>query len=274
MTRYAPMELAQAYLRTGELHYALEALDEQLAQHPHDDDARRLRGQLHARFGNPPRYADALTDYQAIQNKTAEDYVQLSIIHQHMNDVEKALAMMTRARQQDPHQERYAERVVHLYVSVGATAQALAVVRQQRQGWRWQQWEGDLCAQLGDFDQALTCYQHAIEGLHSVMQSIGKTPVLLAIEGRLCLRMADVLRRNGRLEESRTFLAQARRYLPPDATLNFLGGVLTFIGGDTEAGMNTCKKALHQMNEHLRRQMLNSLAEDPALTHLHESLLY
>ncbi len=272
MRRYAPMELAQAYLRTGELVYALEALDEQLAQHPDDDDARRLRGQLRARVGNPPRYADALADYQAICNKTAEDYVQLSIIHQHMGDIAQALASMAQARVLDPSQERYAERMVHLHVSEGALAAALAVVQQQRRGWRWQQWEGDLSAALGDPAHALTCYESAIQGLHKVMQTIGKTPMLLAIEGRLCLRMADALRRTQRLDEARVFLAQARRYLPPDATLNFLGGLLTFLAGDRETGINTCKKALQQMNDHLKTRMLTDLEEDPALAELRAEL--
>lgn len=268
MSRYTPMELAQAYLRTGELLYALEALDEQLTQHPNDDDARRLRGQLRARVGNPPRYADALADYQAIQHKTAEDYVQLSIIHQHMGDLAQALASMTQAHTLDPRQERYAERIVHLHVSAGALKEALAVVQQQRRGWRWQQWEGDLSAALGDYAHALTCYDSAIEGLHRVMQTIGKTPMLLAIEGRLCLRMADVLRRTQRLDEARAFLAQARRYLPPDATLNFLGGMLTFLTGDHDAGINTCKKALQQLSDHLKAQMLDDLAADPTLADL------
>ena len=43
MTRYSPIELAEAFIRTGELADALDALNPHLEAQPNDETALRLR---------------------------------------------------------------------------------------------------------------------------------------------------------------------------------------------------------------------------------------
>ncbi|MBZ0278924.1 MAG: tetratricopeptide repeat protein, partial [Anaerolineae bacterium] len=43
---YSPMQLAEAFIKTGELTDALDALNQQLETVPQDDYARRLRSQV------------------------------------------------------------------------------------------------------------------------------------------------------------------------------------------------------------------------------------
>ncbi|MEO1163713.1 MAG: tetratricopeptide repeat protein, partial [Chloroflexota bacterium] len=43
---YTPMQLAETFLKTGELEDALDALNQQLEAEPADEEARRLRVQV------------------------------------------------------------------------------------------------------------------------------------------------------------------------------------------------------------------------------------
>ncbi len=70
---YSPMELAEAFIQTGELPDALDALNQQLTAYPDDETARRLRAQVLMRLPGEEHLRAALHDLDQLASPTAED---------------------------------------------------------------------------------------------------------------------------------------------------------------------------------------------------------
>ncbi|MBC8171551.1 MAG: hypothetical protein H7X77_07750, partial [Anaerolineae bacterium] len=146
---YTPLELANAFIQTGELTDALDALNQQLAASPEDDASRRLRVETLLRFKGDEHLQAALADLDQLATLTIDDLVKRSLIHQKRGDLDAASQSMILALQHEPTSERLIERQVHLLQSRGDYAAALKLLEVVPLTWRWQQWRGDLAALAG-----------------------------------------------------------------------------------------------------------------------------
>src|SRR5690242_19339862 len=77
---YSPMELADAFIRAGELADALDALNQQLIDQPADDEARRLRAQVLMRIPGEEHVQAALGDLESIASPTQDDNLRRALL--------------------------------------------------------------------------------------------------------------------------------------------------------------------------------------------------
>ena len=155
---YSPMQLAEAFLKTGELDDALEALNQQLEQEATDEQARRLRIQVLLRLSNAENLKIALADIEQIASPTAEDHQIASIVHERSGNLEAAIAAMKQARLENSSDERMTERLLELLIANVSFQKALDLIRQQEQTWRWLEREGDVLVLMGDDTMATARY--------------------------------------------------------------------------------------------------------------------
>ena len=170
---YSPLQLAEAFIQTGELTDALDALNTHLSGHPADDAARRLRAAVLMRLPTSENTRTALADLDQISAVTAADAVQRSIILQRGGDWEGAQAAMQEAHRLRPDDERICERYVETLARCGQVDQALELVAAQPINWRWLQIAGDLKRDTGDAQAAAQDYTAAIAHLDAQMDTAG-----------------------------------------------------------------------------------------------------
>lgn len=262
---YTPMELAHAFIRSGELTDAVEALNQQLTAHPHDDEARRLRASVLLRLPGEPPLEQALNDLSALSHKTAADYVQMSILDERLNQLDGALEAMLQACQIAPHDERLVERLLGLYVKCGNTAAALALAQNQPRTWRWLQWEADLLLLRQEFVAAVGCYGQVLAQIDA-RYDLRVNQVMGAIRTRILLARAYALRRSGQYAAAKADYDYAKRYYPDDETINFNCGLLLALQGQLSAAVQQCRAAMQATtNPELLAEMQRTLAAEPEL---------
>lgn len=169
---YSPLQMAEAFIRAGELMDALEALDRHLSAQAGDDNARRLRAAVLQRLPGEGRQRAALDDLDHLTQPTAEDWVQRSIISQALDDWEAANAAMEQARRLKPDDERMTERYLLTLEKSHREAAAGALLDSLPRTWRWLQLAGDLAGRSGDKKAALACYNAALEHLDQVQDTV------------------------------------------------------------------------------------------------------
>lgn len=168
---YSPMQLAEAFIQTGELSDAVEALNTQIEANPTDDAARRLRSAVRLRLDGQHDLQLALADLDALTEVGADDHVQRSIIQQRLGDWKQAHGSMESARSLRPSDEWVAERYALTLEHTQGVAAARAFVATQPQTWRWLQLAGDLARAMGDVIAADAHYAAALVHLESKMNT-------------------------------------------------------------------------------------------------------
>lgn len=262
---YSPMELADVFIQTGEFQDALEALDQQLSDHPADAEARRLRAAVLLRINAPDSATRAIADLEAITPPTAADHVQRAIIHEQQNDLTQAIAAMRQAVAMEPTNARYAEMLLQLLVDDQQFDEALQWVRQQARDWRWLQWEGDLLAQQGDDMMATARYGLALALLDEVRESKGVASgnaFMNAIKGRLLVARADAYRRLQQIDLAIEHYEKAQRVLPDDPIVDFYLGLFKALAGDLPTAVELCQQAIDYAPDTLRKAMQAELMSD------------
>src|SRR5690606_8702827 len=83
---YSPMELAQAFIKSGELSDALDALNRHLEQNPDDDEGLRLRSEVLSRFRDTVSLQKALNDLIQLHEPAFEDWVRRVALSQKLGD--------------------------------------------------------------------------------------------------------------------------------------------------------------------------------------------
>lgn len=261
---YPPMQLAHAYIRTGELADALAALNDQLAQHPDDAEARRLRAAVLLRVPGSDHLAKALADLEHLPAKTAADYMQLSVLAERLGDYPRATAAMRQAVTADPQDARLLERLLGLHMQQGDWPGALAIVRAQAADWRWRQWEGDIRLRMQEFAAAAAAYEQALALLAA--RTPEANPLLRAMHTRMVLAQAYALRRCGQYAAAEQGYRAAQQAQPDDPTIAFNLGTLRALRGDLAGGVAACRAALAAThNPQLVFEMRQTLQTDPDL---------
>lgn len=273
MAVYSPMQLAEAFIRTGELTDALDALNTQLEVSPADDEARRLRAAVLLRVTGESHLEKALSDLETLNHKTDADYVQLSILYERQAALTSAIEAMTAACEQSPQDERLVERLVSLYLSQSNLAAAIHVADGQPRSWRWLQWSADLRVMAGDFCPAVEIYHQALSLLETRLD-YRVNRVAGAIRARMLLAAGYACRRCGRLEDAESHYLAALDYYPDDTTIPFNLGLLAALRGQIHEAASQCRAALDETtNPLLKAEMLNTLKSESALAPLAEQLI-
>jgi tetratricopeptide (TPR) repeat protein len=251
---YTPLELAAAFIQTGELDDALAQLDLHLDQQPQDDVARRLRISLQRHRGASLAVLQA--DYVRLAQRGPEDAMQLALAA----ELEAALSILAEAHTCWPDHERLTEQYLHTLAVQGDFETALHVVGQQSPGWRWWQWAGDLLVQAGDDMLATARYGLALaqlEGRHD--------PYLVPVRARLLLARAHAYRRLGLLDQAEMHYAAAADLMPDDPLIPFNRGLVAAAQGDLDRAEVICRAAFVAASAALRSQMCKSLLAHPLL---------
>ena len=267
---YSPMELAEVFLKTGELDDALEALNQQLSADPSDDYARRLRIRTNMRVLNDEDLNTVLDDLKKLSQKSAEDYHIESILHQKMEDLPSAIRAIDEARNLDPQQERFTERLIELLLMGQQYDEALEVIRQQTQDWRWLEREGDVLVLLGNDILATARYGLVLSHL-SERDNTMNAEYLQALKLRVILARAHAYRRFGHTDLARDLYKAAREIVKDDVTIDFNLGLLSEMDGNRTEAVKLCQFALDNASSALRHSMLESL-NNPQFSELKHSL--
>ncbi|MCA9891200.1 MAG: tetratricopeptide repeat protein [Anaerolineae bacterium] len=254
---YTPLQLANAFIQAGELDDALAALDEHLIAEPEDDVVRRMRASVLLRLASAEYLNRALTDLQQLGDTTSDDWQQQSIIYEKLGDLKNAISRMQQAIALQPNHERYAERLLQLYIANNNLEAALELVRQQARTWRWLQWEGDILVLLGDDMMATARYGLVL----ALLDELADSAHIAAIRGRILLARAACYMRLGYGDVAREHFLAAQKIYPNDPTIEFNLGVLHFLDGEREVAIDHCRRAYQDANAALQGQMRLTLAE-------------
>lgn len=263
---YTPMELAEVFLKTGELDDALDALNQQLGAQPSDDDARFLRAQIYMRLSGDARLAQAQDDISAIMNKSSEHHYMLSVIAEKRGEIDKAITAMhdalTTTQENGEDTARLIERLVKLLKDSQRTDAAIELVRQQEHSWRWLQWEADLLMQAENYHLANARYGLVIAHLQQATMRDDFRDALIA---RNALARAEAFRQLEQYDTAIELAKQAKRLITDDVAIDFTIGTLTALNGDIQSGLAICQVALNAASESVRERLLASLRDNQNL---------
>lgn len=284
---YSAMQMAEAFIQAGELSDALESLNVHLAQSPADDSALRLRAGVLARLADESGWRDALADLAHIAAPTPDDFITRSAILERNDQRSEALDAIHQGRAAHPHDERLAERLVHILRASGDLNSARQVAESFHEDWRWSQWAGDLAAEAGDFSSALDHYSRAIAMLEARYplrddipaailneESVSSAAALTisAVYARLLLARAHLYRERDDLNAADAGYAAARARLPDDPTIAFYQGVVAALQGDMEQAGALCRAALDAAAPPIREPLRAMLRGDDRLRALDAAL--
>jgi len=255
---YTPMQLAEAYLETGELNLALAALDEHLTAFPQDDSARRLRVQVLRDF--PEGIATALADLDALAEPNASDYGVRGSILLGQGDVLGAAAAYERAWTLSP--VGYAEFYFRVLKDLGQYERALVVLDSLPQAWHWHQAHGEVDALRGDLPTALAHFTQAAAKLSALIAVAKDKRLLIAMQANLLLKRADAYRRSGRYAQADADYQAAEAAEPGDAAIPFNRGLVRFEQGDLDAAVRLCRDGWSRANADMRAAMRAELTTD------------
>lgn len=271
MSRYSPLQLADAFIRSGELADALDVLNAHLATNPTDADTLRLRAAVLMRLPGQDHSRAALHDLQQIATPSAEDYVQQSIIWQiGLADWSQAVTAAEHARLLAPHDERIAERLFMLYEQIGSLDQAWALLSAQPRHWRWLQQTGDLAQKIGDDAAAYNNYTEALADLDAKLDT-AHNGITRNIKGMILANRAAVLMKQARFEAAEQDYRAAADHLPTDLSYSLMAAAALALSGQTERAANLVRSVLAdapQLAAVLREQAVAFPQLAPLLEHL------
>ena len=245
MSPYSPLQLAEAFIRTGELADALDALNPHLEANPNDEAALRLRAAVLMRLPGEDYARAALADLARLPEPTAEDFVQQSIIWQMgLGDWQQAVTMTEQAHALAKGDERTAERLLMLYEQTGNLDAARKLVAEQPQNWRWLQLAGDMAQKAGDYGAAAETYTQALVDLEAKLDA-EQNAITRNIKGMIVGSRAAAYLKAGQPEAAETDYHAAARYLPTDLSYSLMAGIAAALQGQQERALTLCQSVLN-----------------------------
>jgi tetratricopeptide (TPR) repeat protein len=217
MSRYSPLQLAEAYLKTGEWAYALEALADHLAQQPDDQAARLLRVQVYIRLDD---LEAALAEAALLDETDPATWHWRGILHSRANQQAQAIACAEQACALAVQDERLAERLLDLYSAAERWQDARRLAQAQPPRWGWLARLAEVETALGNHEAARSAYERALSALGQT--STSPFSYLRPIRGSLLAALARTYAALGAHEQAQAAQQQARRLLPRDPSLNDL----------------------------------------------------
>ncbi|MGB7340201.1 MAG: tetratricopeptide repeat protein [Phototrophicaceae bacterium] len=268
---YTPMELANAFIKTGELDDAIIALQEHLEQNQADDEARRLYIQVQMRLSRGDDLANLIYEFDSLGDKTSDDWQLQSVIHERLDTLPLAIDAIRQALDLIPDDERLTERYLDLLLKNHDYEVALNLVRGQAKSWRWLEREGDILVLLGNDILATARYGLVLAHLDALMDSV-HDDYLQSLKARVILARAHAYRRLEHTDIAEALYLEARAIVGDDVTIAFNLGLLAYMNGDMNEAIEQCKAALAAASATLRDHMLRSLDEDAQFITLKQQL--
>jgi Flp pilus assembly protein TadD len=244
MARYTPLELAEAFIRTSELADALDALNPHLDANPHDETALRLRAAVLMRLPGEDHARAALADLRQLTTKTADDFVQESVIWQMgLGNWEQAVSVMEQAHQIASGDDRISERLLMLYDHVGEVHKARALLNSLPRTWRWRQLAGDLERKAHETENAIGCYDEALELLEQKMDTL-LNPIVRNIMGMIVGSRAEAHLEAGHLIEAERDFRTTADVFPTDLSYGLSVGITLALQHKLDEAVSLCQSIL------------------------------
>ncbi|MBL8154531.1 MAG: hypothetical protein JNM70_10130 [Anaerolineae bacterium] len=263
---YTPLQLAEAHLRMGELADALDALDAYLAE-TRDDAALRLRAAVRLRLPGEAALRGALADLDALAEPNAADWLQRSVVWQHLGDWNAAADAALNASAIQPQDERIAERTLLTLEMSGRHDEATALLGRMPRTWRWLQIGGDMAGRQGDWEAAFAGYSAALDHLRTVLDA-GTNPLAASLRGTLAAARAGAALNLGEYPQAAEDFRLAAETFPRDLGLALMQAVALGLAGEMTAAARLCQTLLAEA-PHLRELLRDQISRWPLL----ESLL-
>lgn len=264
MSPYSPIELAEAFIRTGELGDALDALNPYLDTYPQDATALRLRAAVLMRLPGEHHAHAALADLNQLASKTADDYVQQSVIWQMgLGDWQQAVRATEQAHQLAPEDNRITERLLMLYDHEDERDKARALLATLPDTWRWQQLAGDLAHKAQDVETAIAHYAHALELLNHLMDTT-TNPIARNLMGMIASSRAAVHLEAGHLDAAESDYRMTAEIFPKDLSYSLMVGVTLALQNKLDDAVDICRSIL-QDEPSLDALLREQAAAHPAL---------
>lgn len=271
MTPYSPIQLAEAFIRTGELADALDALNPHLEANPHDETALRLRAAVLMRLPGEDYAHAALADLDKLNPKTADDFVQQSVIMQMgLGDWSAAVRATEQAHQLVPNDERITERLLMLYDQVGEVDKARTLLTTLPGTWRWLQLAGDLAQKAHEPETAIERYTEALDALETKMDTAAN-PIARNIMGMIVGSRAAAHLEAGHITESEADYRIVAEVFPTDLSYSLMVGITLALQNKLDEAVLLCRSVL-QDEPHLETMLREKAAVYPALKPLLERL--
>lgn len=271
------LQIAESFIQAGELEDALDSINQHLEENGVDDAALRLRAAVNARVSG--QYHAALADLDALGQQQPEDYILRASLLARAGQPQAALQASAAGNAAYPDHERLMEQYVYLLRRYGQPEQALAIIDQLPEGWRWSQWAGDLYADQGKDAEAIAHYSAAIQTLQvrynllgdqaahipedeSISETASVSMTLAVIYARLLLARAGCAQRLGHYADADADYQQAQVLMPGDPMIPFNRGLMAFQQGQAVQARQWVASALEAASTTLQAQMQAVLAQD------------
>jgi len=268
---YSNMQLAEVFIKTGELDDALEALNNQLNDQPNDDTARRLRADVLLRLAQPDQLKQAIHDLDKLKDKSVDDYVQQSVIYERMEQMDNAITAMKKALDLKPDNERLLERLIELLTQEKQYSVALQHLEDAPQTWRWLMRQADIYTLNNQPEQALKALNRAQTHLQVMF------PELIAPVSRNTMAQINIARGHVymTLEDyasAEDDFKDALYYIPDDATIEFNLGLVYALTDRLDLAIKQCQRALDKTTLFLKEELIKVLDSNERYKDLKEKL--
>jgi tetratricopeptide (TPR) repeat protein len=271
MSPYTPIELAEAFIRTGELADALDALNAHLEANPTDEAALRLRAAVLMRLPGEDHARAALADINKVDPKTADDYIQQSVIMQMgLGDWSQAVRATEQAHHLAPNDDRITERLLMLYDQVDELDKAQTLLATLPHTWRWLQLAGDLAQKAHKTDAAIDRYSEALDLIEGKLDT-ENNPIARNIMGMIMGSRAAAHLEAGRLKAAETDYRVVATIFPTDLSYSLMVGITLALQSKIDEAVMLCRSVL-QDEPPLEMLLREKAAVYPALKPLLERL--
>jgi tetratricopeptide (TPR) repeat protein len=264
---YTPMQLAEAFIQTGELQDAVAALKEHLNAQPLDDSARRLLASVLMRLPGKENTEEAVRHLEVL--RTAEDYVMLGLIKERSGEeYEPVIDEFYYAWRLDGNNERIGEMYIERLIQAGtqrhlgdALSTALGVILHMPRTWRWLKWAGDISVQMSAYSWAVMYYNEAIADLERQFDTQNNA-FSANLKANLVLKRANTYLNLKELDAAEADYQLAETIVPGDVTITFQRGLLAFLRGNLDEAIRLCQTGLKAASETLSWHMRATLIQE------------
>lgn len=180
---YSLWQMVDMFIQTGELTDALDLLNQQLIENPHDTKARGTRAEIYLRLN---MLEHAITDFRALPHPTPDQSIHHAVALKRLGILGLALDALTDAFSEwDGEKTGDYHRLVDCFVDIAITRGDVEDLQRaldhlsKVQGVYVAVRQGEICQLLGDFHASIAYYSQAIDGLSApVLQGDYLAPTL------------------------------------------------------------------------------------------------
>jgi len=234
---YTVLQLANAFLQTGELTDARQTIGDYLSKDvsadPDYEAILRLWIDLLA-HGDESDQRLALAEYDRLPHFLPTDYIKRAMIYYRLGELRSARGILEIGLATISHDDRLCESLLFIYKKMDDSQAGLSLVKTQPKKWIWSRWGGDFAMIARDFDLAIAYYTEAIQLLEmryplsdampaqilsdSTMNDAEKLTIM-GVYADILLARTEAYYAVEKVDEAKRDEARAKRLIPNDPTL-------------------------------------------------------